>query len=86
VDRATRVEGTSDQATRTDQSSALGEVRSLAANRNHAPRSAKSVGTLRVAQYQPWEPLAVRRHTGRVQRAGAERLRLGTAEPPAPER
>lgn len=82
-DRATRREGTPD----TDLSNALAAVRNLAANRNRAPRSARSVGTQRVARYPPGELLAVRCHTGEPQPAGAELLRYCTAETPlAPER
>ena len=81
--RATQGEGKSDRARRTDLNNALAAVRSLAANRNRARRSAKSVDTPRVAQHQPWEQLAAQHHTTELQRAVAELLRLGTAEPPS---
>lgn len=84
--RVTPGEGKSDRARRTDLNNAPAAVRSLAANRNRGRRSAKSMGTPRVVQHQPWEPLAAPHHTAELQRAVAQLLRLGTAEPPsAPE-
>jgi hypothetical protein len=77
-DRAARGEGIPDEAIRSDQSNAPAAVRSPAANRNHARRNAKSVGSLRVAQRQPLEEWAVVGHTGKAQPAGAEMSRRGT--------
>src|SRR5437588_10092905 len=86
-DRATRGEGRPHRETHTDLSNALAAVRSLPANRNRAPRSARSVGTQRVARHPPGELLAVQCRTGEPRPAGAELLRYCTAETPlAPER
>jgi len=87
-DRAIRAGDRSDRATRIDLSSALPAVRSLAANRNRVPRSAKSLGRPRVAQHQPWELSVAQCHrVEAVQQAVAEVLRLDIAEPCwAPER
>ena len=78
-DRAARGEDIPDEAIRSDQSNAPAAVRSPAANRNHARRNAKSVGSLRVAQHQPSEELAVEGHTGKARPAGAEVSRWGIA-------
>ena len=88
VDRVVRAEGTFHRATRIDLSSALPAVCSLAANCNHVLRSAKSAGTLRAAEHQPSEILAVQRPTPEAERrAAVEVLCLDTAEPCwAPER
>jgi hypothetical protein len=78
--RATVDQGNADRARRTDQSSVLAALRSVAA-------SAKRAGSLRVAQHRPWVELAVECHTGKAQLEGAELPRLGIAAARlAPER
>jgi len=81
-DRAILGKDTLDRAARTDLSNALAAVRSLAASRNRALRSAKSVGTLRVARHSLRGPLAAQHHMGERQRAGVELSRYCTAETP----
>ena len=86
VGRATVDPGNSDRARRTDQST-VEAVCSPAAKHNRGDRSAKLAGSWRVVLDRPLVELAVERHTGKAQRAGAELPRLGTAAARlAPER
>ena len=85
--RATVGQSNADRARRTDQSSFLAALCSLAANHNRSRRSAKRAGSLRVAQHRPLVELAVEWHTGKAQPEGAELPRLGIAAARlAPER
>jgi hypothetical protein len=71
--RATVDQSNADRARRTDQSSVLAALRSLAANHNHARRSAKPAGSLRVAQHRLLEGVALECH--KPQAVAAELVR-----------